>query len=85
MDRLRTCEELCYAARRFQYTEIWKTQRLKITDGPWESRPHSHTRKTQALRSHLAALKRLANTHPKCVTIPALRDISSQIDVVLLT
>lgn len=29
--------------------------------------------------------KRLADTHPKCVTVPTLGNIGSKIDVVLLT
>jgi hypothetical protein len=78
-------EELRWAARIFQRSEIWKRQRLKIIDGHCESRPSSHTRKTPALRWPLIASKCLTNAHPECVTIPALGDVGSQIDVVLLT
>jgi hypothetical protein len=78
-------EELVWAPQLFQHSKIWKTQRLKIIGGRCESRPRSLTTETPALRWHVIASKRLANAHPECMTIPALGDIGSQIDVVLLT
>ncbi len=44
--------------------------------------PAARSRKSTPV---LDASKRLANGHPKCVTVPALSDIGAKIDVVLLT
>jgi hypothetical protein len=61
-----------------------KDAAVKTIDGRGESGPRALTKRTPTLRWHLIASKRFANAHSECVTIPALGDVSSQIDVVLL-
>ncbi len=78
------CEELDQTATVPAFGYL-KDAAVKIIDGRCESGPPALTKKTPAQGWHLIASKRFANAHPECVTIPALGDVGSQIDVVLLT